>query len=211
MKRLLTFVLPALLMLAAGCATEPITEAELTAGRVRSEQVTPQMVAQAAAGAATKMRKSKPFAAYLEAFRATGHLNPPLLMIGRITNDTTTVLHTEALTERIATSLSEDGDMVQVTTAVAGAGQHRDEANAQVRDLENDDNFDASTVQKRGTLRAPDLALTGSIIRQKVVEGRKTEVVYTFVIKLTDLATGKAVYSGIDEFGRFEEKQLFGL
>ena len=197
--------------LAAGCAGEPITDEELSAGRVRSEQVTPQMVAQAAANSAERMRKSKPFAAYLESYRAAGHEAPPLLMIGRIANDTTTVLHTEALTERIATSLSEDGGMVQVTTAVAGAGQHRDAANAQVRDLENDDNFNRDTVQKRGTLRAPDLSLTGSVIRQKVTQDRKTEVVYTFVLKLTDLATGKAVYSGIDEFGRFEERPLFGL
>jgi len=121
------------------------------------------MVAQAAANSAERMRKSKPFAAYLESYRAAGHEAPPLLMIGRIANDTTTVLHTEALTERIATSLSEDGGMVQVTTAVAGAGQHRDAANAQVRDLENDDNFNRDTVQKRGTLRAPDLSLTGSV------------------------------------------------
>ncbi|MEA4863279.1 MAG: hypothetical protein AB7F40_07895 [Victivallaceae bacterium] len=205
MKNALILAAVAVLVTACGPSEPRVIDTTQTTGRVRSMQkLSPVDFQEAALNSVNKMLASKQFARYLTQYQA-GNTDQPLLMLSEVVNKTSTAVNTQVLTERISTALSEDADMVQVTTAAAGAGQHRDEANAQVRDLENDINFDQSTVQQRGTLKAPNLSLSGTIVEQRVQESGTTELTYFFSLKLTDLRSGVQVFSTTQEIGRQQD------
>ena len=195
----------AVLTAACGPSEPRVIDTTQTTGRVRSMQkLSPVDFQEAALSSVTKMLSSKQFARYLSQYQS-GNTDQPLLMLSEVVNKTSTAVNTQVLTERISTALSEDADMFQVTTAAAGAGQQRDAANAQVRDLENDINFDQSTVQQRGTLKAPNLSLSGTIVEQRVEAAGTTELTYFFSLKLTDLRTGVQVFSTTQEIGRQQD------
>ena len=57
-----------------------------------------------------------------------------------------------------------------------------------IRAKELDDLFDQSTVQKRGTVIAPNFSLSGAITQQTAYQGRTEESYFLFHMALTDLA-----------------------
>jgi penicillin-binding protein activator len=117
-----------------------------------------------------------------------------VLMISRIVNDTMQRIDTDQLVKKIRIELLNSGRVV-VTTAVSGDGAE-DRANFQVReDLRGNDEFDQSRVQRRGTLVAPDISLSGKILQRNLtIDRRKQQIEYYFQLTLTDLETGLAVW-----------------
>lgn len=180
-------------------------------GRVISmKQVSPVDFNEAADGAIQRMLSSRNFSNYIRKYDQETNGDMPLLMLGKIVNNTTHTIDMPLLTEKIAQALMES-EMVQVTTAAAGEGQLRDDSSVQLRDLQYDANFDQSSVLQGGTLKSPNLTLSGAIIEQKVTQERTTELVYTFSLTLTDNRTGIAVWKGNQEIGRQEKASIFGM
>ena len=131
-----------------------------------------------------------------------------ILMISTIRNATTQHINTRILTDKIRQALLRSGKAL-TTTAVGGNGPD-DAASKQVRRLEEDDMFNQSTVQKRGTAIAPDMSLSGEIVQQKTSQGRMQESYFFFHMALTDLATGLAVWEDSVEIAKQGEKPLLG-
>ena len=95
------------------------------------------------------------------------------------------------------------------TTTAVGAKGAEETAVRQVRELENDDLFNQATVQKRGTVIAPDMSLSGEIVQQSNRVGRVEESYFFFHVVMTDLATGLAVWEDNVEIGKQETKSIF--
>ena len=124
----------------------------------------------------------------------------PVVMIGRIRNYTLLHLETGLLTNQMRQAILASGQ-AKVTSAV-GYGGNLDRAVRRIRERENDDLFDQSTVVKRGTVVAPNFSLAGMIIQQNTVSGRTEESYYMFHLTLTDLRTGIAVWEKNVDFAK---------
>jgi uncharacterized protein (TIGR02722 family) len=144
---------------------------------------------------------------------SSGALNRPdgrktILMISTVKNSTSQHINTRILTDKIRQAVLRSGKAL-TTTAVGGKGPD-DRASKQVRDLENDDMFNQSTVQKAGTAIAPDMSLAGEIVQQKTTSGRIRESYFFIHMTLTDLKTGLAMWEDNVEIAKQEKKPLMG-
>jgi len=124
-----------------------------------------------------------------------------VLAISRITNDTMQHIDTDQLIKKIRVELLKSGKVV-VTTAV-GADGPEDKMSKQARELRNDDEFNQRTVQKKGTLVAPDMSLSGKILQRNVkMDDGKQQVEYYFMLSLTEIKTGLAWWEGETVIGK---------
>ncbi len=124
-----------------------------------------------------------------------------VLAISRITNDTMQHIDTDQLIKKIRVELLKSGKVV-VTTAV-GANGPEDKMSKQVRELRKDDEFNQNTVQKKGTMVAPDLSLSGKILQRNVaMDDGKQQVEYYFMLSLTEIKTGLAWWEGETIIGK---------
>ena len=130
-----------------------------------------------------------------------------ILMISDVKNSTRENVNTRILSDKIRQAVLRSGQAV-VTTAVGAKGAE-ETAVRQVRELENDDLFNQSTVQKRGTVIAPDMSLSGEIVQQQRRSGRTEESYFFIHMVLTDLATGLAVWEDNVELAKQGTKSIF--
>ena len=171
--------------------------------------------------AGNQLLSSQPFVEYLQAYaidaenelkklEASGqkvstreklNIRKPLLMLSTIENKTDEHIETQLLTERLRELLFNSGK-VRFTTYAAGKGQSIDRATSDARELRHDKNMNKRTVMKRGKVRAYDLSLSGTIIKQRAREGRDREISYTFSLSLTDNVTGEGVWTYTKEIKR---------
>jgi len=138
--------------------------------------------------------------------RADGRKN--IVMISTVKNLTTQHVNTQILTHKIRQSILRSG-LALTTTAVSATGAE-DKASKQVRQLEDDDMFNQSTVQKSGTAIAPDMSLAGEIVQEKTKQGRTKQSYFFFHMTLTDLRTGLAVWEDNVEIVKQSKKALIG-
>ena len=131
-----------------------------------------------------------------------------IVMINQVKNNTNSRAKTQILTNKMRQAMLASGKAL-TTTAVGGRGPE-DNATRQIRELENDDLFNQTTVQKRGTVISPDLSLSGEIINQSTRSGRTTENTFYFHVVLTDLSTGLAVWEDNFEISKQETVNIFG-
>jgi len=102
-------------------------------------------------------------------------------------------IDTDQLLKKIRVELLNSGT-VAVTTAV-GLNGAEDEMNYAARELRGDREFDQRGVQQEGKLQAPDLSLSGKIIqRNSSISKREKRVDYYFMLSLTDLESGLAIW-----------------
>mgnify|MGYP000192970515 CR=1 FL=1 len=153
--------------------------------------------------------------------RADGRKN--VVMISRIRNYTLQHLDSRLLTAKmrqailISTLFSQSARPASVflasgqaiVTSAIGNSSNIDLAVRRIRDKEYDDLFDQSTVQKRGTVIAPDLSLSGSITQQTTVQGRTEESYFVFHLVLTDLKTGLALWENNVEIAKQGTHSIF--
>ena len=137
--------------------------------------------------------------------RADGRKN--VVMISRIRNYTLQHLDSRLLTAKMRQAILASGQAI-VTSAI-GNSSNIDLAVRRIRDKEYDDLFDQSTVQKRGTVIAPDLSLSGSITQQTMVQGRTEESYFVFHLVLTDLKTGLALWEDNVEIAKQGTRSIF--
>ena len=96
---------------------------------------------------------------------------------------------------------------VDVTMA-EGAG--RTQAIAASRDLEYDDNFDQSTVAKRGTLQAARLVLRPKVTSNSVSDDGKRAVTRTFSLEMADVQTGLVMWKFTKQLAFMKKKSSVG-
>ena len=129
------------------------------------------------------------------------------MQVGYLRNDTNDPdLQMNLVTDELCTALMNSGK-VEVTLAT---GRDVSQTFNDARKLKLDKNFKRSTVAKKGTLEAPLLSLEGSIIANVVRDGRDTVQVYSFNLKMTDIHTGKVIWSYNKPFGTKKTRGLFG-
>lgn len=138
--------------------------------------------------------KSNPrFIEYLKEFKKKyPERKRPIMKLDETANRTSDPdLDTTTLTGYLQTELINSG-LVDVT--MVEGKEVRSAAGDGSRNLEFDDNFDQTTVAKRGTLKAANLVLT-PVIREDVArDGRKKDVSRTFIINLVDVDSGTVIW-----------------
>lgn len=128
---------------------------------------------------------------------ASGAVSKPngeryIMVVSRVTNDTMQRIDTDQLTKKIRVALLRSGKVV--TTTAVGLEGAEDEMSARVRELRESEEFDQSGVQRKGTLKAPDLSLSGKILQRNHKAGKEQQVEYYIQLSLTDLTTGLAIW-----------------
>jgi hypothetical protein len=106
---------------------------------------------------------------------------------GRIVNDTMQRIDTNQLMAKIEQELMGSGQVV-MTSAI---GSEADALIHETRELRDSEEFDQSTIAKRGTLIAPELSISGKIFQKNLRYDRKRQQVeYYFQLKLSDVTSG---------------------
>jgi hypothetical protein len=124
-----------------------------------------------------------------------------VLAISRITNDTMQHIDTDQLIKKIRVELLRSGKVV-VTTAVSANGAE-DKMSMQTRELRDNDEFNQATVQKKGTMIAPEMSLSGKILQRNIrMDDGKQQVEYYFMLSLTEIKTGLAWWEGETVIGK---------
>ena len=131
----------------------------------------------------------------------------PILKLDKTINDTDDPdLNTSEITDMLFEELLNSGK-VDVTMA-EGAG--RTQAIAASRDLEYDENFDQSTVAKRGTLQAARLVLRPKVTSNSVTDDGKRAVTRTFVLEMADVQTGLVMWKFTKQLAFMKKKSSVG-
>lgn len=115
-----------------------------------------------------------------------------VMAVSRIVNDTMQRIDTDQLVKKIRVGLLRSGKVI--TTTAVGVDGAEDAMNETARELRNSEEFDQSGVQKKGTLKAPDLSLSGKIIQRNHKVKDEQQVEYYFQLSLTDLQNGLAIW-----------------
>ena len=114
-----------------------------------------------------------------------------VIAISQITNDTMQHIDTDQLIKKIRVDLLRSKRAV-ITTSVGSEG-NVDALNKQVRELNEDEDYNQRTTTKKGQLIAPELSLSGKIIQRNItMDDGKQQVEYYFQLTLTELSTGLA-------------------
>ncbi len=131
----------------------------------------------------------------------------PILKLDKTINNTDDPdLNTSEITDMLFEELLNAGK-VEVTMA---EGTGRTQAIAASRDLEYDENFDQSTVAKRGTLQAARLVLRPKVTSNSVSDGGKQAVTRTFVLEMADVQTGLVMWRFTKQLAFMKKKSSVG-
>jgi uncharacterized protein (TIGR02722 family) len=117
-----------------------------------------------------------------------------VMAVSRVTNDTMQRIDTDQLIKKIRVALLRSGKVI--TTSAVGVDGAEDEMVTRSRELRDSEEFDQSGVQRKGTLQAPDLSLSGKILQRNQKVKKEQQVEYYFQLALTDLTTGLAIWEG---------------
>ena len=188
MKQTLPTLALGALLLCAGCLDRTVlvdteNDAEVVAGLDYKDFETAAAEATQAILGSAKLRAATP----------EGRLY--VVSIGKVVDATPLGIDTDLVTARVTEALLNDERFV--TSAVfADSASNRDETISDARAVRGNAEFDQSTVQKQGTLKAPDFSLTGKIVARDVKRdngGHQYE--YYFQLRLNDLKTGTVLMS----------------
>ena len=122
-----------------------------------------------------------------------------VLAISDVKNDTMQHIDTDQLIKKIRIELLNSGK-VYVTTAIGGA---EDKMNEEARKLRDNSEFKKSSTIKEGTLLSPDLSLSGKILQRNInMDNSKQQIEYYFMLTLTNLDNGLAIWEGETIIGK---------
>lgn len=163
-----------------GCAKQPQI---LGMGSVQKAPVTMGIDRQDFEKAATDM---------VDSLLRSGALNKRgggryIVMMSDVINDTTQRIDTRMLTKKIRIAMMRSGKAV-MTNAV---GTERDDTTISTRKLRGNDEFDQSTIAKKGTLLSAELGLAGRILQRTDKTHNDDQLVeYYFQLELTNARNG---------------------
>ncbi len=210
-KSLFMSVAAAAVFMLAGCAEDTLLldPSRDKTGIRDNNTVSAEEMREVAVAAVNNLLNSYVFKSFLERYRAeAGKGDPrPILKLDRCINSTSDPdLNTDLITDLLNTELLNSG-RVRITMA---EGQGRSKAIAQSRALEDDDNFNQSTVAKRGTLLAARLILRPKVDSNVTHSGRKRVEVRTFVLEMADIHTGMVEWKFVKQLGFMKKKAVVG-
>ncbi|MBE6379411.1 MAG: hypothetical protein E7047_00595 [Lentisphaerae bacterium] len=198
-------------MIFTGCSTTTtIYDPATTKHSIRQEgNVSSEEFREIAIASVRSATTSSKFNSFLRKYRK--EMNDPdaipVLKLDRVVNDTDDPdLNVTEMTDMINEALL-NCEMVEVTMA---EGVGRSNAIAASRELENDENFDQSTVAQRGTLQAARLVLRPKVISNTVTDNGRRAVVRTFVMEMADVKTGLVMWKYTKQLGFMKERGTFG-
>jgi len=117
-----------------------------------------------------------------------------VVAISRVINDTTQDIDIDQLLKDIRIALLKSGKAVITTTFQIGGPE--DPMTQEIRKLRNNEEINSKTLPGKGELIAPDLSLSGKIIQKVYYANGVKKVDYYFILTLTDVKTGLAVWEG---------------
>ncbi len=118
----------------------------------------------------------------------------PMVAIGRVTNDTCQHLDTMLITEKLVEVLLAS-DRFDVTAAFADRDEGREAMIGSVREARDNQEFDQTTVQQKGQLRAPDFSIMGKLTQQNVrTDDGGLRIEYFLELRATRLKDGATVW-----------------
>lgn len=124
-----------------------------------------------------------------------------VIAISSIKNDTMQHIDTDQLIKKIRVDLLRSGRAV-ITTAVGSEG-NVDQLNKDVRELNDNEDFNQRTTTQKGQLIAPEMSLSGKIIQRNItMDDGKQQVEYYFQLTLTELSTGLAWWEDESVIGK---------
>lgn len=183
----------------AGCET-PATYVDPNAGAgiVSIDQVNIQDFANAADGMLQSLYDSP---AFVGAKAKDG--GSPVLMVGRVRNDTAGNFDTDLLVKRLTTSVTRSGK-ARVAKA-AGFGGAEDQAAAEARKAA------AAESGQSAAAIIPDFTLSGKILEVRAQAGSTKQVSYVFQLSLTEVKTGLAVWEDEKQITKQGKKNSVGF
>jgi len=182
MKLQENLLLAAAALLLAGCANNNAVYVDPNSGQgiVSLDKINVQDFANAADSMLQSLYDSPAFAG---ARREGG---APVLMVGRVRNDTSSIFDVDMLNKKLTVSLTRSGK-VRVAKA-AGFGGAEDQAAAQARSSQ------AFLAGEPAKPLLPDYTLSGKILEDRASAGRTRQTSYVFQLSLTEVKTGLAVW-----------------
>jgi len=117
-----------------------------------------------------------------------------VIAISRIINDTTQDIDTDQLLKDIRIALLKSGKAI-ITTYIQ-AGGPEDPMTGEIRKLRGNEEINTKTLPGKHQIIAPDLSLSGKIIQRVYYTNGVKKVDYYFILTLTDVKTGLAVWEG---------------
>ncbi len=212
-KSCLTTAFAASAVILAGCrstTTTTIFDPATTKTGIRQEGTVSSEEMREVTLAAVESAMTNPrFTQFLQQYQQEkGDVNArPVVKLDRTINDTDDPdLNVGEITDMLNEALLNAGK-VDVTLA---EGTDRTRAIAASRDLENDDNFDQSTVAQRGTLQAARLVMRPKVTSSVISDGDRRVVVRTFVLEMADIRTGLVMWRFTKQLGFIKERGTFG-
>lgn len=205
------FAATSLALLLSGCATTTtVYDPETQQTNVRNAYtVSAEEFRQAAIAAVNDAFASPRFTQFLAQYRAETK-DPhalPVLKLAAVINDTEdSSLNVAQLTDIVKRELINSG-VVNVTLA-EGADRTSDIADS--RQVAYDPNFNAATTAKTGTLIAARLVMRPKVISNRVYDGRRQNVVRTFVVDMADIHTGMIIWTYNKQLGFIQSRPTFG-
>ena len=113
-----------------------------------------------------------------------------VLAVGKVKNDTMQRFDTDTLTSYITEELMNSGK-VMVTSAMADSADNRDNMVYGARSVRGNDEFNQTTVAKKGQLVAPTHSLFGKIIQREIrMDNGDKQIEYYFQLRITEIASG---------------------
>lgn len=184
-----TLLLASAALALAGCQSNDAAYVDPAAGAgvVSLDQINIQDFANAADGMLQSLYDSPAFAG-----RKARDGGSPILMVGRVRNDTAGNFDTDLLVKRMTVSVTRSGK-ARVAKA-AGFGGAEDAAAAEARK--------AAALESGTSAPAliPDYTLSGKILEVRAQAGSTRQTSYVFQLSLTEVKTGLSVWE--------EEKQI---
>lgn len=209
-KSFLAIGASAAVMLFAGCASTEINDPDNYESNIRQEgNISAEEMIKAAKAATHNAMTNAKFISFLKKYKKEKN-DPdaiPILKLDQTINDTNDPdLNTSMITDIINETLINAGK-VDVTLA---EGRDRTQAIGKSRDLENDENFDQTTVAKRGTLQAARLVLRPKVTSNTTNNGSQKVIVTSFTMDMADIHTGLTMWKYSKRLGYKKEKGLTG-
>ena len=132
-----------------------------------------------------------------------------VIAISNLDNLSEENIDTEFISRKLIRRLSENEKIV-LTNALAGSGARADKMIEDARKLTENENFNQYTTKEKGTIIAPEYSLSGKITKNIKNIGKKQRVDYQFLFIVSDLDSGREVWSGDFVISKVIKKEELG-
>lgn len=210
MKKIKLFTVAAAfggILLATGCASTQIYDPTVENTNIRNPNtISHEELRKVAREAAKQVLIAPRFVEYVEKFRAENGRRPTLKLTSTLNETNDPDLNVAVINDTIQEVLF-NSNLIDVTLA---EGTGRTQSISDSRLIEDDDNFDKSTVAKKGRLIAANIVMRPKVVSNEVRDGRSMAVERFFVIDIADIDRGGAVFKYSKPLGFIKTRGVVG-